>query len=47
MNILLSNRSIEIGFLLGPQLQRTTADAEARYLLMKLCFEYLHFLREE
>lgn len=42
------NRSVEIGHVLfGPLLQRTTAATEACYLLMKHCFEDLHYLRVE
>ncbi|KIN08093.1 hypothetical protein OIDMADRAFT_100000 [Oidiodendron maius Zn] len=47
MNVLPSNRSVEIGVLFGPHLQRTTAATEACYLLMKLCLQDLHFLRVE
>jgi RimJ/RimL family protein N-acetyltransferase len=48
LNIVPSNRSIEIGHVMyAPTLQRTTAATAAYYLLMKLCFEDLHYLRVE
>ena len=48
LNIVPIHRSIEIGYLLfGPHLQRTTAATETCYLLMKHCFEDLHYLRVE
>lgn len=48
LNIVPSNRSIEIGHVLfGPMLQRTTGATEACYLLMKHCFEDMHYLRVE
>jgi RimJ/RimL family protein N-acetyltransferase len=48
LNISPSNRSIEIGHVLyAPTLQRTTPATAAYYLLMKLCFEDLHYQRME
>ena len=48
MNIVPAHRTIEIGHVLfGPTLQRTTAATESTYLLMKYCFEELHYLRVE
>jgi len=48
LNIVPSNRTIEIGHVLfTPTLQRTTAATAAYYLLMKLCFEDLHYQRVE
>ena len=48
LNIVPSNRSIEIGHVLyGPTLQRTTAATAAYYLIIKLCFEELHYQRVE
>jgi RimJ/RimL family protein N-acetyltransferase len=48
LNIVPLHRSVEIGHVLfGPLLQRTTAATEACYLLMKHCFEDLHYLRVE
>ena len=48
MNIVPEHRTIEIGNVLyGPALQRTTAATETIYLLLKYCFEELHYLRVE
>ncbi|KAL3418967.1 GNAT family acetyltransferase [Phlyctema vagabunda] len=48
LNIVPEHRSIEIGHILFPKtLQRTTAATEAVYLLIKHCFEDLHYLRVE
>lgn len=48
MNIHVPNRSIEIGNVLFPTtFQRSTAATEAVFLLMKLCFNDLHFSRVE
>jgi RimJ/RimL family protein N-acetyltransferase len=48
LNIVPANRSIEIGHVLyAATLQRTTPATAAYYLLMKLCFEDLHYQRVE
>jgi RimJ/RimL family protein N-acetyltransferase len=48
MNVMPSNRSIEIGLVaFGSLLQRTTAATEACYLMMKHGFEDLHYVRVE
>jgi RimJ/RimL family protein N-acetyltransferase len=48
MNIVPSNRSVEIGFVLfTPTLQRTTAATECIYLLMKWAFEEGKYMRVE
>ncbi|RDW66922.1 hypothetical protein BP5796_09671 [Coleophoma crateriformis] len=48
LNIVPEHRSIEIGSVLySKALQRTTAATEAVYLLIKHCFESLHYLRCE
>ncbi|KAG0645162.1 Uncharacterized protein D0Z07_9163 [Hyphodiscus hymeniophilus] len=48
LNIVPSNRSIEIGVVMFSQLlQRTTAATETFYLLMKHCFEDLGYRRVE
>jgi RimJ/RimL family protein N-acetyltransferase len=48
LNINVPNRTIEIGYVLFPSsLQRSTAATEAVSLLMKLCFDKLHYVRVE
>ncbi|PMD19827.1 acyl-CoA N-acyltransferase [Hyaloscypha hepaticicola] len=48
LNISSPNRSIEIGHVLyPPTLQRTTPATAAYYLLMKFCFQDLHYQRVE
>ena len=48
LNIASENRSIEIGHVVyPPTLQRTTPATAACYLLMKFCFQDLHFQRVE
>ena len=48
LNINPANRSIEIGHVLyAPTLQRTAPATAAYYLLMKFCFEDLHYQRVE
>jgi len=48
LNISPPNRSVEIGYVLfSSSLQRTTAGTAAVYLLMKFCFEELHYQRVE
>jgi RimJ/RimL family protein N-acetyltransferase len=48
LNIASLNRSIEIGHVLyTPTLQRTTPATAVCYLLMKLCFQDLHYQRVE